>query len=47
MYVRTKGIVTMTKLIVKFSACMVILYLFLFCSDMDSVESADAQKVST
>ena len=26
---------------------MVILYLFIFCSDMESVESADAPEVST
>ena len=30
-----------------FSAETPVLYLFIFCSDMDSVESADAQKVST
>ena len=31
----------------KWSPCVIILYLFIFCSDMESVESADAQKVST
>ena len=43
-YVSLCTIVIVTKLNVNGSACMVIL---IFCSDMESVESADAQEVST